>query len=467
MDKSHFFELGEAIDDCLNEFREADDSKKKSIAAGAVAGAGAGGLAYGAARKHKKTRTSVLRAEVRAENAVKGAMGKAKGATRKGLKTAADLPGKLGEATKDAAKLKATQAGNLTYRARQKVGLGYASPVTRAGRKVVKKAKGALVAGSRAMRFESLDDAIDSRLHELGSAGQARLRRVGAALKKTTMKRYGKGYTKALKKSADEADRVGEAILDPLKKHRKKQMYRAQDSANRSLKKSGKDVPRFDYRASNPNTVRRSDALINERARKNLSAAIDSQLHEFEKMSLGRQREVYPSCESPVASDPVIYPNLWLNNLTKAPKLGDEGRAVIDYKVESRSSNRRNGKPEKHSVDMKVLAIEPIKGKKGRSSTKKKNFESLDYQIDSILTEFADRNRDGGGRYVAGQSGAGVDDFRAAHGTGKRKLLKRVAGVAALAGAGGLVAGTGMGRKAASRLGNGVLRGAKKVANVE
>ena len=96
-----------------------------------------------------------------------------------------------------------------------------------------------------------------------------------------------------------------------------------------------------------------------------------------------------------------------------------------------------------------------------------RNFESLDYQIDSILTEFADRNRDGGGRYVAGQSGAGVDDFRAAHGTGKRKLLKRVAGVAALAGAGGLVAGTGMGRKAASRLGNGVLRGAKKVANVE
>ena len=87
-------------------------------------------------------------------------------------------------------------------------------------------------------------------------------------------------------------------------------------------------------------------------------------------------------------------------------------------------------------------------------------------RLDEHLEEFSDRQRDSGGRYVAGQAGAGVDDFRAAHGK-KKKLLKRVAGVAALAGAGGVAAGSRMGRQAASRLGHGIMRGTRRAVGGE
>lgn len=188
-----------------------------------------------------------------------------------------------------------------------------------------------------------------------------------------------------------------------------------------------------------------------------LSSRLDGYLHRFEKMQLGRERKIVSGCpDASCGEEKIIYPNLWIYDQPKAPKLEDEGRAIIDYRVENRSSTVKRGKPEKHSVDMKVIAIEPI-----RTSRKKKNFSSVRDRIDAILTEFSDRQRDRAGRYVAGQSGAGIDDFRAAHGK-KKKLLRSVAGVAALAGAGGIVASTGIGRRAASRLGAGALRGIMK-----
>jgi len=205
--------------------------------------------------------------------------------------------------------------------------------------------------------FYELNDAIDACL-EFGSMGQKRMVRVGEALKKKLMPKYQKGYAKALKTSVHEADRVGNKILAPLSSHRARQMVRAQDSANRSLKKQGKMIPRWDPRAVDPKTIRKSDALINRRAK---------------------------------------------------------------------------------SVQ-------------------------LSERIDDQLCEFADRKRDGDGRYAAGHAGAGVDDFRAAHGARKRKLLKRGAVIGGLAGAGALVTSTKMGRGAASRLGASVVRGVTKVA---
>lgn len=99
-----------------------------------------------------------------------------------------------------------------------------------------------------------------------------------------------------------------------------------------------------------------------------------------------------------------------------------------------------------------------------RGNNVPESFESVMAQADLILTEFADRERDQGGRYAAGSAGAGVDDYRAAHGGRKRKLLKRVAGAAALAGTAGLVGGTKMGRAQAGRLGQGLTRGVQRVA---
>lgn len=196
---------------------------------------------------------------------------------------------------------------------------------------------------------------------------------------------------------------------------------------------------------------------------------------EFERVPLGRD-PVAPCapCGIDSSGDRTIYPNLWISRLAKPLKMSDEGRAVIDYRIENRSSSMRQGKPEEHSVDMKVIAIEPVK-KGGALGTalptnggagKVKSFSELDGELDSVLSEFADRNRDEAGRYAAGQAGATTDDFRAAGAaTGKRKLLRTVAGAAALAGSGGLVAGTKMGRKAAGRLGNSVMRGVKRITD--
>lgn len=182
MDKDRFSHLNERLDECLHEFMRDDDGhdkKRAVVGAGTAVGAGAG---YAALRKHKKTRTGVLRAEVKAENTIRGAVGKARTASRKGLKTVRDLPRKAGEM----AKLKRVQAGNLVHRGREAVGAGYASPVSRAGRKVakvagdtLKKSKGirnVLIAGARKLRFESAEElrtygdrlvALQSRLDAL------------------------------------------------------------------------------------------------------------------------------------------------------------------------------------------------------------------------------------------------------------------------------------------------------------
>jgi hypothetical protein len=249
-----------------------------------------------------------------------------------------------------------------------------------------------------------LSVSIDDQLAEFGSMGQKRLIRVGKSIRKKVMPKYKKGYTKGLKTSVDEADRVGKKILAPLDNHHVRNRYKASQTvkrAERAEKASISAAVQADARSVKASIAETQARRGNRKkpwrapSAQELSVSIDDQLLEFEKMG---------------------------------------------------------------------LAIEPISDKKKKSSGKVKSFESLDSQLDSILTEFADRKRDGGGRYAHGQSGAGVDDFRVAHGNrGKRKRLKRVAGVAALAGAGGLVAGTGMGRIAASRLRQGVWRGVSGV----
>ena len=81
-------------------------------------------------------------------------------------------------------------------------------------------------------------------------------------------------------------------------------------------------------------------------------------------------------------------------------------------------------------------------------------------KIDERMEFFADRSRDQGGRYEAGQGVTGVDDFRAAHGKRKRTILGAGAAIAA-----GAIGGTKMGRAGAGRVANGIMRAGRKVLN--
>lgn len=111
MSDNIFHELDELMDGCLHEFRggyQDDDIDKKKIAAGAVGVAGLAG------------------AGTLANSAVKAKRG--------------------GESMKDWAKMKGTQADNMAYNARRKVGMGYD------WKNNLKKARKGLLRGVRVSR---------------------------------------------------------------------------------------------------------------------------------------------------------------------------------------------------------------------------------------------------------------------------------------------------------------------------
>jgi hypothetical protein len=108
---------------------------------------------------------------VNAENAVRGAMGRTKDAARKGLKTAADLPGKAQDAAGNLARTTRNKVSRHVKMPDSRLPSRYAPPATgtaraisavkRGGSDLLKKSKGlknTLIAGTRKMRFESEEE---------------------------------------------------------------------------------------------------------------------------------------------------------------------------------------------------------------------------------------------------------------------------------------------------------------------
>lgn len=151
------------------------------------------------------------------------------------------------------------------------------------------------------------------------------------------------------------------------------------------------------------------------------------------------------------------YPSIRVNGLTQPLKMANRGRAVVEYDISERREDISQTGEVRHGAEMRILSIDPL----AKNDLEGRSLE-LRSELGGLLTELADRGRDDFGRFVPGQAVAGVDDFRAAAGSDKRKMIAGGT-AAALVGAGGYLAGTAGGRKIASGIGQGVVRGVKRV----
>jgi hypothetical protein len=175
---------------------------------------------------------------------------------------------------------------------------------------------------------------------------------------------------------------------------------------------------------------------MNERLQQ-LSEKMDERLQQFEAVDLADEPSSYPEPSRR------YYPTLYISGRKnpKIHKLPASGKAVVRYRVKSRSENtHREGEKPSYSSDIEIRSIEPVKGK-GKPVNLQEVIER------NLSQDFADRARDSGGRYSQGDAPPSAEDFA----TVKKKKKRVLAG----AGAAALVAGGAlpMTRRGASRIG--------------
>lgn len=167
-----------------------------------------------------------------------------------------------------------------------------------------------------------------------------------------------------------------------------------------------------------------------------LAERIDDRLREFDAIPLAEEPyswEGSSSCCAPsVEPKKPRFPSMYIGR-TKAPKLlkmGGEGRAVIEYKIKSRSvdEDTPDGQP-LYGANIEIRSIEEMPAETGLEST-------------HFLREFAggQRDRDGAGRFQAGNIPS-ADEFAIADAAGRTGRKVAVgAGLAAAAGGAALIA---------------------------
>lgn len=160
MDCSSISELSEVIDERLNEFRNGDDDERMGAGAKAAVGAGAAGAAgagYAVARKHPKTKLPIMKAEIKAENAVRTGADAVRPKSIHGVNARRKI-------RKGARKMGRNARGAVVDRVEGAIG-GARKSVRKGAHVVASKTSGKtrrlLLKGARKMRFDSVDEVIE------------------------------------------------------------------------------------------------------------------------------------------------------------------------------------------------------------------------------------------------------------------------------------------------------------------
>lgn len=171
-----------------------------------------------------------------------------------------------------------------------------------------------------------------------------------------------------------------------------------------------------------------------------LNAALDDAIELAAKVDLGR-KPYTGDCSIPSPATPkVYYPTIWIDDRETPVDLPVSGKAVIDYKVVSRTARERDGKT-KHDATIEIQSIEALekKGRKdGRNGTDGTNGKAVPVKLSAIVPGMIrfSRARNSDGEF-APEAGGGPDPatMRAAYGS-----PNVVKGMGAAAGLGGTAA---------------------------
>ncbi len=171
-----------------------------------------------------------------------------------------------------------------------------------------------------------------------------------------------------------------------------------------------------------------------------LGAEIDAQLHQFEAIDLKKRggEDTPIGCCGSYSYAPTLYVSGRKDS--KVFNLPKSGKAMIGYRLRSKSVNYQEDGTESYSTDIEVQTIEP------------KNFSAV---IAKYTTELADgRARDRAGQYSAGDAPPRPEDIADAYGKKKKRAIGIGAGAAAVA-AGAAFPGS---RRGVAKIGGAALR---------
>lgn len=185
-----------------------------------------------------------------------------------------------------------------------------------------------------------------------------------------------------------------------------------------------------------------------------LTARIDEHLREFSAIDTAQEPWSYPSyCGDVDRPKKPNFPALYISRSKDAGlmKMQGSGTAMVNYRVTSRNvdEDREDGVP-LYGANIEIQSIEPVK------DTETDLSETL------FLREFGvARDRDGEGRFAAGNVPSPDDYAIANQASRKKKAAAGVAGAGVLAAS--ALGGTAGGRRLAGSLGKGAVRAASKL----
>lgn len=142
---------------------------------------------------------------------------------------------------------------------------------------------------------------------------------------------------------------------------------------------------------------------------KSLSAKLDD-IISFKAIDLGDSPDECMPYGGATASKK-YFPTLYVSGRKKPLDMPDEGEATVKYRVRSRSMNKYGEDEEKHSADIEIHSIDPIKGGGGKKGKAKilniqPDLARLSSKLDSIINFSDTRPRDTMGQYANQQEGA-------------------------------------------------------------
>lgn len=181
-------------------------------------------------------------------------------------------------------------------------------------------------------------------------------------------------------------------------------------------------------------------------------------VRELAALDLGeRPKDHLGGCESsPGERRRVHYPTLYISGKNKKVlNLPRSGKAVIRYRVKSRSERSDTIDGDRYTSDVEVRSIEPVK-KAGK-------LKALSARVDEQLHEFV-RPRDPEGRYSEGESAPTPEDMAVVTQRDRKKRRKAAAAGAGAAAAVGAAA-LPVTRRGVAKLGNGAVRAIRSISD--